>query len=319
MTWPISLLVFVLLAGTLADTSSARAAGKNRRLANQEGQSEGTADANAKPYMDEPIKRLVHLLPELRGIRPAVDQNELPMILKNASQRVDEFFENAVDLVANEEIKQERLNGFGGSRREPVRDSYLILRHDNGTESNFDEFRTDNQGNRLDDPGLQRGFLVTAGFALICIQFSADYQQDTTYRYLGDEKVNGRETYVVGFAERPGEAVPKIAMTGPNGTVHFLTQGIAWVDKETFHILRMRTDLLDPQPGIGLDEQTTKVGFTEVQLADVAAPLWLPRDVSVYLKIGRYAGHPLEEQFRNIHHYSDYRRYRVSTRMVSPQ
>jgi hypothetical protein len=319
MTWTISLLLFVLMAGTLADMSDACAAGENRRFADQQGQSEGTADASVKPYMDEPMKRLVHLLPELRGIRPAADQQELAMILKNTSERVDEFFQNAVDLVANEEIKQERLTGFGGARRAPVRDSYLILRHDNGTETDFDEFRTDDNGNRLEAPGLQRGFLVTAGFALTCIEFSTDYQQDTTYRYLGDEKVNGRETYVVGFAERPGEAVPKVAMTGPNGTVHFLTQGIAWVDKETFQILRMRTDLLDPQPGIGLNEQTTKVGFTEVRLADVAAPLWLPRDVSVYLKVGRYAGHPFEEEFRNVHHYSDYRRYRVSTRIVSPQ
>ena len=317
MMWLLSLLVFVSLAGT--GVRNIAAAQRNHGFVSQDEERERAAGEDVKSYIDEPMRQLVHLIPELHGIRPAVDQNELPMILKNTSQRVDEFFENAVDLVANEEIKQERLNGFGDMRREPVHDSYLILRHDNGTESNFDEFRTDQYGNRLDSPGLQRGFLVTAGFALICIQFSTDYQQDTTYRYLGDERVNGRETYVVGFAERPGEAVPKIAMTGPNGTAHFLTQGIAWVDKETFHILRMRTDLLDPQPGIGLDEQTTKVGFSQVQLADVAAPLWLPRDVNVYLKIGRYAGHPFEEQFRNVHHYSDYRRYRVSTRMVSPQ
>jgi hypothetical protein len=319
MTWPFRLRVFLLAAGAVAGARCVCPSAIDGELARPQDQAEQTADQAVQPYMNEPTKTLEHLIPELRGMRPAADQQELEMILKNTSEKVDEFFRNAVDLVANEEIKQERLNGFGGARREPVRDSYLIVRHENGPETDFDEFRTDENGNRLDSPGLQRGFLVTAGFALICIQFSTDYQQDTTYRYLGDEKVNGRETYVVGFAERPGEAIPKIAMTGPSGTVRFLTQGIAWIDKQSFHILRMRTDLLDPQPGIGLDAQTTKIGFSEVQLADVVTPLWLPRDVSVYLKIGRYAGHPFEEEFRNVHHYSDYRRYRVSTRIVSPQ
>jgi hypothetical protein len=45
-----------------------------------------------------------------------------------------------------------------------------------------------------------------------------------------------------------------------------LTQGIAWIDKESFHIVRMRSDLLAPQPEIGLEEQTTKVDFSEVKL-----------------------------------------------------
>jgi hypothetical protein len=317
--WLIGLLTFVLLAGAATGARNTSTPGRNRDFARQEEQTEQASGANWTPYMEEPMKQLVKLIPELRGIHVAADQQELALILKKTSERVDEFFDNAVDLVANEEIKQERLTGFGSAQREPVRDSYLILRHTQGNEADFDEFRTDKNGNRLDEPGLERGFLVTAGFALVCIQFSTDYQPDTTYRYLGDEKVNGRETYVVGFAERPGEATPKVTMTGPNGTVHFLTQGIAWVDKESFHILRMRTDLLDPRPAIGLDEQTTKIAFNEVRLADVATPLWLPRDVSVYLKIGKYAGHPFEEQFRNVHHYTDYRRYRVSTKMVSPQ
>jgi hypothetical protein len=48
-----------------------------------------------------------------------------------------------------------------------------------------------------------------------------------------------------------------------------LTQGIAWVDKENFHIVRMQTDLLARRPEIGLDKQTTKVRFGEVRLPDV--------------------------------------------------
>jgi hypothetical protein len=81
----------------------------------------------------------------------------------------------------------------------------------------------------------------------------------------------------------------------------------------------MRTDLLAPQPEIGLQEQTTKVDFSEVRLKDVAVPLWLPHDVKVYIKFSEVGGRHFEEAFRNEHRYTNYRRYRVSTKMVVPQ
>jgi len=98
-----------------------------------------------------------------------------------------------------------------------------------------------------------------------------------------------------------------------------LTQGIAWIDKESFRIVRMRSDLLAPQPEIGLEEQTTKVDFSEVKLRDVPAPLWLPRDVNVYVKIRQFLPGRSNEKFRNVHHYTNYRLYRVSAKIVAPQ
>jgi hypothetical protein len=267
------------------------------------------------------MKQLIKRISELRGIRSEADQQELPMILREAGERLDEFFDNVVDLVSQEEIKEERLGSFGAVTASlPVRDNYLILRHANGTRAEFDEFRMDEQGRRLDEVGLQRGFIVTSGFALICRHFSTAFQPDSTFRYLGEQKIGGRETYVVAFAQRPGKAHVAVAMNGPRGiATHMLTQGIAWVDKANFHILRMRTDLLARQPQIGLDEQTTKVDFSEVTFADVATPLWLPRDVNVYVKLGKLDDRHFEEAFRNVHRYTNYRRYRVSTKMMAPQ
>ena len=144
-------------------------------------------------------------------------------------------------------------------------------------------------------------------------------QWDSRFLYLGDQKIGAADTYVVAFAQLPGEATVKVTLRGHGGTsVRMLTQGIAWVDKKNFHILRMRTDLLARQPEVGLDEQTTEVNFNEVRLPDVAIPLWLPRDVRVYVKFGKSLGRPYDEAFRNVHHYTNYRRYRVSTKMATP-
>jgi hypothetical protein len=275
--------------------------------------------AEGAPYLEQPLKQLVKHIPELKGIRPADDESPLlPTILRNTGERVDEFFDNAVDLVANEEIKQERI-GIATSR-DRIHDDYLIVRLGKGQDADFDEFRMDAKGNRIDAAGLGRGFLVTSGFALICSHFSTALQWDSRFRYLGEQKIAGRDAYVVAFSQLPGQASQTITLSGPRGTAaHILTQGIAWVDKENFHILRMRTDLLAPRPDIGLDEQTTKVDFSEVRLADLASPLWLPVDVNVYVKLGKIPDRPMDEAFRNEHHYTNYRHYHVSTKIVTPQ
>jgi hypothetical protein len=123
----------------------------------------------------------------------------------------------------------------------------------------------------------------------------------------------------VAFAQRPGKASISLTMKGPTGTTaHMLIQGIAWVDQEGFNIVRMRTDLLTRHPEIGLDQQTTKVNFREEGFADLAAPLWLPRDVDVYVKFGEAGDRHVEKPFWNAHHYMNYRRYRVSAKIVAP-
>jgi hypothetical protein len=89
--------------------------------------------AHAQVYLDEPLKQLIKRVPELKGIRPAADQQELAMILRKTGESVDEFFDNVVDLIAQEEIKQQRMTGSGAaSARAPIRDSYLIVRHGAG-------------------------------------------------------------------------------------------------------------------------------------------------------------------------------------------
>jgi hypothetical protein len=69
----------------------------------------------------------------------------------------------------------------------------------------------------------------------------------------------------------------------------------------------MRSDLLAPRNEIRLDQLTTEMRFGEVQLQDVPNPLWLPSDVDVSMEIDK-------QKFRNVHRYTNYRRYRVSVK-----
>ena len=269
--------------------------------------------ANAHPYIDWPLAQLAESIPELKAMQPAVDQQQLPVVLQNMGRAVDDFVRNIGDLIAHEDITQEKLNSDGKVRvKERVQDSYLILHH--GYEWGASaEYRMDDKGNRLGQVGLSQGYLVTSGHALSCISFCTDCQSQSRFRLLGEETIGTRQTYVVGFAQRPGEVSFTTVMRGTGShEVDMLTQGILWVDKGSFQILRMRSDLLAPYKEIALDRLTTDVSFGEVRLREVPNPLWLPSDVAVYIEIGG-------ERYRNLHHYTNYRLYRVSTKIGASQ
>jgi hypothetical protein len=210
-------------------------------------------------------------------------------------------------------VTQEKLNAKGGVKaKEWVQDNYLILHH--GYEWGASaEYRMDDKGTRLGPIGLEKGYLVTSGYALSCMRFSTEAQRQSRFRYLGDEELGSRETYVLGFAQVPGEATFTTTMAGTGGhVVEMLEQGILWVDKQGFQIVRMRSDLLMPNPEIGLDRLTTETTFGEVRLQDMPNSLWVPSDVAVSMEINN-------EKYRNLHHYTNYRRYRVSVKIGTQQ
>ena len=265
------------------------------------------------PYVDLPVAELVERMPELKTLQPAPDQQALPIILQNMGDSMDNFVRDIGDLIAHEDVTQQKLTAHGKVKaKERVQDNYLILHH--GYEWGASaEYRMDDKGNHLGSIGLEMGYLVTSGYALSCISFSTVAQSQSRFRYLGEQKVDSRETYVLAFAQQPGEATFTTVMRGTGATeVDMLTQGILWVDKNGFQIIRMRSDLLVPNKEIRLDQLTTEVTFGEVQLQDVPNPLWLPSHVEVYIEIG-------DQKFRNLHFYTNYRRYRVSAKMKSPQ
>lgn len=278
--------------------------------------------AGVHPYLEEPLEQLAQQIPELKKIKPAADPQALTTILKKAGNNVDSYFSNVVDLTAREKITLQRSVGKMSAVSHHVEDNYLILKKPYRSGSQLVEYRTDAAGNHVDNIGMSLGFLVTRGFAMMANFFGGGWQRESSFKYLGEQKLGSRDTYVVGFAQTPGLATLTVNMNaGDNLQYPVLTQGIAWIDKSNLQIVRMRTDLLAPHPELGLERQTTDVTFSEVRLADVAMPLWLPQDVKVDVRFKKHDsenGRTQEISFRNDHHYSEYRRYRVSVKMVAP-
>lgn len=268
--------------------------------------------ANAKPYLEEPSEKLIAQIPELQGIRPVADQQLLSLIVASTGHAVEAYFHNLVDVIAHEDIDQEILNAHGAIKRKHHKKyDYLILLHPDELPPRLEEYRIDADGNRVQQTGRSEGFLITSGFSFGCIHFHPDFRSESTFRYLGEQVLDSRDTFVVAFAQQPAKARPlesvSIDVFGKNTPV--LHQGIAWIDQSSYQILRLRTDLLVPRLDLRLNMETTEVVFEQFSLPDVPSPLWLPRKVTVSAD---YDGH----SYLNQHLYSDYQRFRVAVRMV---
>jgi hypothetical protein len=134
-------------------------------------------------------------------------------------------------------------------------------------------------------------------------------RSESTFRYLGDQKMDGRHTLVLAFEQNPKSVRLPAEFRFEDKTIPIFFQGVAWVDASDFRIVRLRTDLLSPIPGVDLRRLTAEIRFMETRIAEVATPLSLPREVTVTSEV---RGVTLLDD----HKYSDYRLFRAHSKIV---
>jgi hypothetical protein len=287
----------IIGAGLLA---AGAASGQAKRAA-----SIGVEASRPHHLVADPVPELVADLPELAKLRPADDPSALPGILAKVGERVAAFTHDAASVTAREEVSQQILDGKGDVRkRQDSVFNYIILSEKGIGEEHFEEYRTGWQGNRSAQEGLEQGYMITKQFATTSLHFDAANQRDSTFRYLGDDVVDGADAFVIAFAQNVGARMTS-KVTRDDVAQDILMQGLAWISKESFQLLRMRNSLPGPIPSVGLTEQTTDVRFAEVRPEGIESTLWLPQQVTV---TATHDG----QRLRNLHRYSEWRLFRVS-------
>ena len=257
---------------------------------------------NAYTLIDLPSEELVEALPELRGLVPAADQQELPRLLSEVGKTVEMSFQKFVEVIANEEVTQKQYGSNGHLERTIHHEfSYLILPRYDAESVRIEEYRTGIDGKPAQDS--EAGDLLTKGFASMWAQFHPGNQVGLKFRYLGQQRSGAHSADVIGFAQRPGWAtgtgLVNARLGGP--PVIVLHQGVVWIDTETNKILKMRADLLKPRLDVKLEMQTTEIQFGEVRISDAAStPLWVPLQVIVTTVWDGLV-------FRDEHLYSNYK------------
>jgi Tfp pilus assembly protein PilF len=242
----------------------------------------------------------------LQGLEPAKDQEQLSSILDGVGTKILELIKNFPNTSSLEVIHQEKVSHRGGGGSQDQKFRYLCLASSEASGPSFLEYRTDFAGNEARPEGLSEGFMLTTGFTSAALIFHPEYRAESTFQYLGRQKVNGRNAYVVAFAQIPGKAhfTGNFRQGSTSGTM--FSQGVAWIDTATYQIIRLHTDLLAPLPELRLEKETVNIDFNEVQFRSLKGPLWLPENVTVAID---WNG----KQLRNQHEYSDFKIFQVDT------
>ena len=239
------------------------------------------------------------------GLEPARDPAELVPILDAVGAKIQELLRTFPNTSSLEAIQQQKVGRKGQvSETQKQRFRYLCIVPNEKWGPGFIEYRADFNGNAAMPKGLSEGFMLTQGFNSTALFFHPSYRAESEFRFLGRQRVDGRNTDVIAFAQIPGKA----HLTGNfrKGQTSYTTfsQGLAWVDAATFQIVRIHSELLAPLPELNLEKQSMDVNFHEVHFAHVNQTVWLPDQVLVSLD---WNGRRL----RNRHDYSDYMAFDV--------
>jgi tetratricopeptide (TPR) repeat protein len=240
------------------------------------------------------------------GLEPARDQEQLSSILDGVGTRILDLIKNFPNTSSLEAIHQEKVSHLGESGSQNQKFRYLCLPSSEAGGPGFTEYRTDFTGNEARPRGLSEGYMLTEGFTSTALIFHPQYRSESTFRYLGRQKVNGRNTYVVAYAQIPGKAHFTTDFRQGATSRTLFSQGVAWIDAATYQIIRLHTDLLAPLPEVLLEKETVNIDFNEVPFKSLKEPLWLPGNVTVAID---WNG----KQLRNQHAYSDFEIFQVGT------
>jgi tetratricopeptide (TPR) repeat protein len=262
----------------------------------------------AKSLTTEPLAELVLAFPELEGLEAATDQSQTEEILSKIGSAVDDFFHSIPNTASLEKVQQERLTKDGKAASALKEEfQYIMLTQSGGPGLGLQEYRSTKDGNDAARLGLKQGLMLTSGFSSVSSIFHPINRTGARFRYLGKKTLDGYQTYVVAFAQRPETAKMVARFVIGDRSDLALVHGMAFVDAQTFHIYRLHTYLLNPLPMVQLFKLSTKIQYQAMTFKGLSAPLWLPKDVEISVN---WRGRNL----RNLHSYSDFKLFNVESK-----
>jgi hypothetical protein len=288
------------------------------------------AYANTTTYLDYPLRKLSAVVPALSGMKPDNSQDQLPWILSKVGEATVNSLATVPNLSSLEDVYSVVIsreagpaNSVLGIEETPalldleaqlrqsrsVEFNYLLLfdHHADGATA-IRELRTDFKNRQVASPvnGVApHGF----GFAYQWLLLSPANQSELRFRYLGKQRIDDHQTFVLGFVQIPNQVKVPGKYQWAGKEVPFFFQGVAWIDQSTFDVVRLRTDLLSPVPSVNLQHMTTELRFRSVHIHGFGAVLWLPSEV--FIRTVRS-----DSIFEELHQYSGYRFFHAESKLL---
>lgn len=226
---------------------------------------------------------------------------DLEGVLGRASGRVQVLVSNMQRFSANEEIEFSEVDRQGVLRpSHKAAFSYVAYIHDGlPHQLQVEEYRDDTVSVRKFPSRLAT--IGTAAFALI---LHPDFLKDYDVTCEGLTELHGRRAWSLHLTQvRPNNFRHyRVA----NRSYALMLKARAWIDAESFEVLRLETDLRDRVPQIPLLLEHVVVDYANVEFPRRNLQLWLPQAADIYMDC---RGH----RYRHRHRFSDFKLFWVET------
>jgi len=233
------------------------------------------------------------------------DPKAVDPVVAKAQDRMERFVEEFGTMRCDESIRQEKLknNGNVEYHQETVYDSFVLIHFEEGKIRVFEQHREE----LLPHHPLAKPLVSTHGFSTLAIIFHPYYAPSFRFSRLDDDSVDGKNLARIHFEHVPGRPSPALYQKFV-GDQPIDFSGTAWIDPADGSIHRIVADAGSSLKDMGLKDLRAELMYGAVTLDDESDPRWLPVSATVDLETPR-------QHWRNIHHFSDYRKYRAAVRL----
>ena len=239
------------------------------------------------------------------AITHAGDADALSALLPKTRANVEKFVEDFSYIRYEEDIVQEKLNDHEkvAYKQETVFDSITRVHCEEG-QLYVDEQRVMEKIPRHVEA---RPLLSTFGFSTMAMIFHPYYESSFRFTRMEDDLLEGRTVARIHFEHIPGRPSPVLyQMIGADKPLGLT--GTAWVDPPSGGIQRIEATLSVESNDLTFKTIHAGLTYAPVTLQGETEPRSFPATATVDLETAR-------QHWRNIHHFVDYRKYRVTMNM----
>jgi hypothetical protein len=206
-------------------------------------------------------------------------------VIDGSGQRVKELVDNVARFSAVEDLLHQRLNGLGNPTRTETR-KFNYVATISEPEPGFlsvDEYRAE----RL----LLAGFpdhIASSGFAVLALVFHPHMRDTFEMKCEGLGDWHGQPTWLVHFQQRDDRPNHIHAYKVGSNVYPVGLKGRAWITADTFHIVRIESELVKPKPEIQLLAEHQIVEYGPIPFQKKNAVLWLPKSAEIYFDFRKH-------------------------------
>ena len=223
----------------------------------------------------------------------------LPDVLKKVSERVQELPEVVDRYTATEVLHQEDVNAAGyADRVADLSFNYVAsvqeIKNKYGQSLDVQEYRNGSTGTEMFPNQM-----ASVGLPSIVLIFHPMLISDFDVKCEGLSRTHGSFAWQVYFKQKAGKE-SRIRRYRMGGHVFPIAlKGRAWIDANTYQVVRLETDLREAHPELRLNAEHLVMEYGPVEFKSRKEELWLPTSADYYAVL---RGH----RFHRRHFFTNY-------------